>query len=251
MEAIGSVALILKYILGFFILIGIAIALYGLYQVFGTMTFVKDSPERGQTTFVGYHRKIVERTSTSPSTDWSHPSTKKSYSVKSHPCFEYRTKDGTLRQVCESKIHLIERFKEGQEVEILLHPFHPPRLADSYSLCARDLVILILGLGFIFIPLLIGRVAIPSLETPAGIEVIRFWKETFDQVASISVGPVSFVFILKVFAGFMILVIGISLISLAIPFVMQLRLGIDWTLTLGSNLYLWLYAFRFVSRGAT
>jgi len=223
-------AFVFKCILGLFILVGIAITLYGLYQVLETMTFVKDFPERGQATFVGYHREIVETTSTSPSTDWSSPSTEKSYSVMSYPCFEYRTKDGTLRQVCESKIRLIERFKRGQKVDIILHPFHSPRLADFYSLYVRDLIILILGLGFIFIPLLIGKVAIPSLESPAGIEVTRFWKETFDRVASISIGPVRFVFILKVFAGFMILVIGISLISSAIPFIQQLRLGTGWGL---------------------
>jgi hypothetical protein len=230
MEAIGSVALILKYILGFFILIGIATTLYGLYQVLGTMTFVKDSPERVQATFVGYHREVVETTSTSPSTDWSHPSTEKSYSVMSYPCFEYRTKDGTLRQVCESKIHLIERFKRGQKVDIILHPFHPPRLAGFYSLYARDLTILILGLAFIFIPLLIWKVAIPSLESPAGIEVTRFWKEAYERVVSISVGPISFVLILKVFAGFMILILCISLVSSAIPFIQQLHLGTGWGL---------------------
>lgn len=222
--------LILKYILGFFILIGIAITLYGLYQILGTMTFIRDSPERVQATFVGYHREIVETTSTSPSTDWSSPSTEKSTSVMSYPCFEYRTKDGTLRQVCESKIHLIERFKSGQEVEIILHPFHRPRLADFYSLYVRDLMILILGLGFILIPLLIGKVAIPSLESPAGVEVTRFWKEAYDRIISISVGPVSFVLILKVFAGFMGLILCISLFSSAIPFIQQLRLGTGWGL---------------------
>lgn len=223
-------ALILKCILGLFILVGIAITLYGLYQVLGTMTFVKDSPERGQATFVGYHREIVETTSTSPSTDWSHPSTEKSTSVMSYPCFEYRTKDGTLRQVCESKIHLIERFKRGQKVDIILHPFHSPRLAGFYSLYVRDLIILILGLAFIFFPLLIGKVAIPSLESPAGIEVTRFWKETYNRVASISVGPVSLILILKVFAGFMILILCIALVSSAIPFIQQLRLGTGWGL---------------------
>jgi hypothetical protein len=40
--------------------------------------------------------------------------------------------------------------------------------------------------------LLTGKVAIPSLESPAGIEVTRFWKETYHRVASISIGPVTF-----------------------------------------------------------
>jgi len=230
MEAISSVALILKYILGVFILIGIAITLYGLYQVLGTMSFVKDSPERVEATFVGYHREIVETTSTSPSTDWSSPSTEKSTSVMSYPCFEYRTKDGTLRQVCESKIHLIERFKQGQKVEIILPSRGSPRLADFYSLYVRDLIILILGLGFIRVPLFLWKVAIPSLETPAGIELTRFLKEAYDHILSISVGPFSFAFILKVFAGFMLIILCIALVSSAIPFIKQLRLGTGWGL---------------------
>lgn len=218
-------AVVIKCILGLFILVGIAIALYGLYQVLGTMVFVKDSPERVKATFVGYHREIVETTSTTPPTAWSNPSTEKSSSMMSYPCFEYRTRDGSLRQVSESKTHLIERFKRGEKVDILLHPYHAPRLADFYSLYLRDLVILILGLGFIFIPLLIGKVAIPSLESPAGIEVTRFWKETFDRVGSITIGPFRFVSILKVWAWFMILILSICLVSLAIPYVKQLRFG--------------------------
>ena len=225
-----DMAFFLKCALGLFILIGIPITLYGLYQVLGTMSLVRDTPERINATFVGYHREIVETTSTSPSTDWSSPSTEKSTSVMSYPCFEYRTKDGTLRQVCESKIHLIERFKRGQKVEIILPSRGEPRLADFYSLYVRDLMILILGLGFILVPLFLWKVAIPSLETPAGIKVTRFWKEAYDHILSISVGPFSFAFILKVFAGFLILVIGISLISSAIPFIQQLRLGTGWGL---------------------
>jgi len=43
----------------------------------------------------------------------------------SYPCFEYQAKDGSKHQVCESKIHLIEHFKPGQEVEIILPLFSP------------------------------------------------------------------------------------------------------------------------------
>ena len=224
-------AVFLKCIVGLFILVGIAITLYGLYQVLETMTFVKNSPERVKATFVGYNREIVETTSTITSHSWpGQYGYEKSYTVMSYPCFEYRAKDGSLRRACETKVHLIERFKRGQKVDILLHPFQSPRLSGFYSLYVRDLSILILGLGFILIPLLIGKVAIPSLESPAGIEVTRFWKETYYRVASISVGPVSFGFILKGFAGFMILVLSISLISAAVPFIKQLRLGTGWGL---------------------
>jgi hypothetical protein len=225
-------AFVLKCILGLFILTGIAITLYGLHQVLGTMTFVKNSPERVKATFVGYDREIVETTSTVPSPTWpGQYDLQKSQSVMSYPCFEYQTKDGSKRRVRESKVHLIEHFKPGQKVEIILPSFHQsPRLAGFYSLYARDLSILFLGLCFIFIPLLIGKVAISSLESPAGIEVTRFWKETYNRVASITIGPVTVVFILKGFAGFMILILCISLIYSAAPFIKQLHLGTGWGL---------------------
>jgi hypothetical protein len=119
-------AFILKCILGLFILTGVAIALYGLQQVLGTMTFVKNSPERAKATFIGYDREVVETTSTSPSPNWEFQQDfRKSQSIMSYPCFEYQTKDGSNRQVRESKVHLIEHFKPGQEVEIIL-PNDPP-----------------------------------------------------------------------------------------------------------------------------
>jgi hypothetical protein len=224
-------AFILKCILGLFILTGIAIAFYGLQQVLGTTTYVKNSPERVKATFIGYDREIVETTSSVPSPTWpGRYDLEKSQSVMSYPCFEYQTKDGSKRRVRESKVHLIEHFKPGQKVEIILPSSQSPRLASFYSLYVRDLSILFLGLCFILIPLLIGKVAIPSLESPAGIELTRFWKETYNRVASTSIGPVTFAFILKGFAGFMILVLCLALITSVAPFIKQLHLGTGWGL---------------------
>lgn len=224
-------AFVLKCIIGLFVLVGIAIAVYGFWEVRGTMTYIKNSPERAKATFIGYDREVVETTSTSPSPTWpGRYDFERSYSLMSYPCFEYQTKDGSLRRVRESKVHLIEHFKPGQEVEIILPSFQSPRLAGFYSLYVRDLAILILGLCFILIPLFIGKVAIPSLESPAGMEVTRFWKETYNRVASISIGPVTFVFIFKCFAGFMILLLCLALIQSAVPFIKQLHLGTGWGL---------------------
>ncbi len=224
-------AFILRCILGLFILTGIAITLYGLHQVLGTMTFVKNSPERTKATFIGYDREIVETTSTVPSPTWpGRYDFQKSQSVMSYPCFEYQTKDGSKRRVRESKVHLIEHLKPGQKVEIILPSFQSPRLAGFYSLYVRDLSILILGLCFILIPLLIGKVAIPSLESSAGIELTRFMKETYARVASTSIGPVTVGFIFRVFAGFMILVLCLALITSVAPFIKQLHLGTGWGL---------------------
>lgn len=221
----------LKCIFSLLILIGIPITVYGIYQVMGTMSLVRDTPERIKATFVGYDREVIETTSTSPSASspgqYDH---QKSETIMSYPCFEYRARDGSVRRVRESKAHVVEHLNRGQQVEIILPGSQIPRLADFYSLYGRDLLILILGLGFILIPLIIWKVAISSLETPPGIEVTRFWKEAFDRILSISVGPFSFAFILKVFAGLMILVLSISLISAAVPLIKQLRLGSGWGL---------------------
>jgi len=45
----------------------------------------------------------------------------------------------------ESKHHLIERFKRGQEVEIIISPYGDHRLAGFYSLYVLDLCILAVG----------------------------------------------------------------------------------------------------------
>src|SRR5512139_2049416 len=100
-------AFILKCILGLFIVTGIAIALYGLREVLGTMAYVKNSPERARATFIGYDREVVETTSTSPSPNWEFQQDfHKSQSIMSYPCFEYQAKDGLWHQICESKVHL-------------------------------------------------------------------------------------------------------------------------------------------------
>jgi hypothetical protein len=224
-------AFILKCILGLFIFTGIAIALYGLQQVLGTMTYTKNSPERAKATFIGYDREVVETTSTSPSANWEFQQDfQKSTSVMSYPCFEYQAKDGSRHQVRESKVHLIERFKPGQEVEIILPSFQPPRLAGFYSLYVRDLSILFLGLCFIFIPLLIGKVVIPSLETSAGIELTRHMKEIYERIVSTQIGPVRVGSILKGAIGLFILMICLTLILAAAPYIKQLHLGTGWGL---------------------
>jgi hypothetical protein len=225
-------AFVLKCIIGLFVLTGIAIAFYGLWEVLGTMAYVKNSPERAKATFIGYDREVVETTSTSPSPNWEFQQDfHKSQSIMSYPCFEYQAKDGSKHQVRESKAHLIERFKPGQELEIILPSFQPPRLAGFYSLYVRDLSILFLGLCFIFIPLLIGKVAIPLLETSAGIKLTRHMKEAYESIVSTQIGPVTVGFILKGAIGLSILMICLGLSLAVTPYIKQLRLGTGWGLS--------------------
>ncbi|OGP87197.1 MAG: hypothetical protein A2156_08075 [Deltaproteobacteria bacterium RBG_16_48_10] len=225
-KAIGPMAIILKYILGLFILTGIAIALYGLWEVLGTKNFVETSSGRAKATFIGYDHEVVETRSLSPSsTQPGQYDFQDSSSIMSYPRFEYVTKDGEKRQVQESKPHVIEYFKPGQEVEIILSPHWNPRLAGFYSLYVRDLCILVLGLCFILIPLLIWKVAIPSLETPAGMKLAARMAEQYHTILSSKIGPITVGSFLKGIGAFMgAMIIFWLLVSLE-PFLKQMRLG--------------------------
>jgi len=143
-----------------------------------------------------------------------------------YPVCSYVAKDGQTLQVREKKPHIFEMFKPGQEVEIILSSHAEPRLAGFYSLYFRDLVILILGLCFVVVPLLIGRVVIPSLETQAGMQAAAHFQETFAQIAASRVGPMSVATFLKGVAAFLGLVIVISIVTGALPFLHQLGIGV-------------------------
>jgi len=226
-------AFAIKSILILFMIIGIAIVLYGAWEITGTLNFVNASPERAKAKFVGYNREIIQTRSVSPSPSWpGQQDFHDSSSVMSYPQFEYLTKDGQTQQVQESKIHVIEHFKPGQEVEIILspYPYRDPRLAGFYSLYGRDLSILTLGFCFIGVPLLMWKVVIPSLESTAGIQLTAMVEKLFGTIPSIRVGPFSIRLLLKGLAGIMVLVLLISLIASLAPFVKQLHLGTGWGL---------------------
>ncbi len=224
---------IIKSILIFFMIFGIVITLYGAWEIMGTLNFVNASPGRAKAKFVGYHQEIVETRSSSPSPNWpGQVDFYDSTSIMSYPQFEYVTKDGQTQQVQESKIHVFERFKRGQEVEIILspHPYQDPRLAGFYSLYFRDLSIFTIGCCFILIPFLIWKAGIPALESAAGIRLVGRMEEWYRMLASTRVGPITVGGLLKGCAGFIIIVLIISLTASFGPFVKQLRLGMGWGL---------------------
>jgi hypothetical protein len=79
----------IKSILGFFMIIGIAIALYGAWEIMETVNFVNASPGRAEAKFVGYNREIIETRSVSPSPTWpGQQDFHDSSSVMSYPQFE-------------------------------------------------------------------------------------------------------------------------------------------------------------------
>jgi len=224
-------ATVLKCILGLFILTGIAISLYACREILGTVSLLKNATERTRGTFIGYDQQIVESRSSSPSpTRGGELDFQDTLSVMSYPQFEFVGKDGQKKQVRESKQHVIERFKPGQEVEIIVSPYGDHRLAGFYSLYVRDLGILALGLGFIFIPWAIWSAVIPSLKTPAGMEVEKFLSDQYNLIASSKIGPVTVRTFLKGLGIFVGLGVLIALGSALTPFLKQMHLGFGWGL---------------------
>jgi hypothetical protein len=212
-----------------FILAGIAISLYGCWEILGTVNFVRNCPERAKGIFTGYAtEEVVSRsTSTSPSGDLNFEDTT---SYMSYPQFEFVGKDGLTQHVTESKNHIFERFKPGQEVDVIVSPYGDHRLAGFYSLYFRDLCILILGLGFILVPLLLWRGLIPLLDTPAGMRMEQFARTQYKTIADLKVGPFTVPTFFKGIAFFIAFMIFLALINSLIPFIKELHLGFGWGL---------------------
>ncbi len=219
-------ALILKCFLGLFALVGLLILSYSLAEIWHTKSIVQISTGRASAVFAGYDREWVKSTSSTPSpADPGRYDFQESWSVMSYPQFEYRTKDGQLKTVRDPKIHLIERMKPGEEVEVLLFQYWEPRLSDNYSLYGRDIAIAVLGLLFVLVPLLIWQVAVPSLSSPAGAALGQKMKEALEELMRTRVGPLNVLFILKGVAVFILLVVLVCLAFSAIPFIGQLLPG--------------------------
>ena len=203
---------VFKAILGLLMLVGIAIALYGAWQISGTLISQSVSSGKAKAEFAGYHREY-------------HKASDRSLSVASHPEFIYRAEDGSLQKVREPKVHVIEIYKPGEVVDILLFPHVPPRLAGFYSLYVRDLVILMIGLGFFLVAFCIRKFALPVLESPTHSAVLVHFREAFDMVRDLKIGPVPFRFILVGLAGLMGLALLMTLPSGLAPYLAQMRLG--------------------------
>lgn len=221
-KAFHRMALVLKGILGLFILIGIPIVLYGAWEIWGTASIVKTSPARAKATFVGYHQEFHKERSLGGVFQTVFEDV---LVTASYPEFVYRTQDGQMQQVREPKVHLIELFKAGEEVEILLSPYGDPWLDGFYSLYGRDLAILVLGLCFILIPLLIWKVGTPALESAAGVKLATRVEEVYKELASLKVGPFRIGSVLKGVLGLMALVFLLSLIGGLAPYWRQMRFG--------------------------
>lgn len=223
-------ATVLKIIFAAFFITGIAISYYGCREIMGTRNLVQNAPERVRGVFTGYCREeVVSRSSTT--NHLGEIDFQDTTSYMSYPQFEFVTKDGTTIRVVESKHHVIERFKAGQEVEIIVSPYGDHRLAGFYSLYFRDLCILIIGLGFVFVPLLFWNTFLPVLQTPAGERLEQLVITHYETVASTRVGPFTVRAIVKGSVIFAAVVTCFALANALTPFLQQLHLGFGWGLT--------------------
>ncbi len=223
-------ATVLKIIFAAFVITGSAISYYGCREIMGTRNLVQNAPERVRGVFIGYCREeVVSRSSTT--NHLGEIDFQDTTSYMSYPQFEFVTKDGSTMPVVESKHHVIERFKPGQPVEIIVSPNGDHRLAGFYSLYFRDLCILMIGLGFVVVPLLFWNTLIPVLKTPAGERLEQCVINQYETVATTRVGPVTVRAMVK---GSLIVAAVVTCFALAnalTPFLQQLHLGFGWGLT--------------------
>ncbi|HEX2966474.1 MAG TPA: ankyrin repeat domain-containing protein, partial [Syntrophorhabdaceae bacterium] len=185
-----SAATLVKCFLGFFILAGITVSLYACSELFKTWSYASRNTERIEGIFLGYEdREVVSRsTSTNQDGDISFQDTT---SYVSYPCFEIALKDGTKKQITESKHHLVSRFSAGESVGVIVAP-QGYRMDGFYSLYFLDLCILFLGLCFTFAPLFIGKGLVPLLSSPAGVEAAYRFTHELTRLFSLKIiGPLT------------------------------------------------------------
>jgi len=159
---------LIKGMLILFMLAGIAGIVYGVWEIWRTVSFVSTATERITGTFVGYHRDIHKTTSIrsfSPSNP-NMPSTTESYTVATYPEFSYETETGDEQIIREDKVHVFSVYDPGEDVEVLLSSYDEPRLASFYSLYFRDLLILGLGLLALILALVFWNFAMPMFRSP-------------------------------------------------------------------------------------
>ncbi|MBU8933177.1 MAG: hypothetical protein KOO62_04140 [candidate division Zixibacteria bacterium] len=227
-------AMLLKGMLIIFMLAGVVGILYGAWEIWRTVSFVSNSTDKVEGTFVGYHREIHRTTSIrsySPSNP-NMPSTVVSNTVATYPEFAYRTDHGDEQVIRESKVHVFSVYEPGEEVEVLLSSSDPPRMASFYSLYFRDLVILGLGLIALLLALVFWNFALPLFTTPHPVEVYSegtspgtdtlqsqdttssaedVFNGIMNEALDFKVGPITMRQILYGFLALMILVIILSI----------------------------------------
>jgi uncharacterized protein len=219
----------IKVALGILVLLGVSLAGFGCLELIRTMNLVASSSGRAVATFSGYHR-TYHRTASGVS---SHGSG--GISVASYAEFTVASPDGGTETVREPKVHVFERYRPGQQLEVLLSPSAKPRLAGFYSLYFRDLLILLLGLGFLFVAGGFWRFALPGLapvlgRRPAGAPgaggaAASSPADGFAAVLEQRIGPVPIRSVLVAAGSLTGLMLLAAIVAVVWPYLAPLRFG--------------------------
>jgi hypothetical protein len=216
----------LKCFLGLFILFGIGVSIYGGLDLASMAFFARNNTERARGVFLGYAREYVASSSTSSSpNDWSRLDTAETTSFMSYPEFEFETGGGGKVRAVGRKQHIIEWFKPGRQIEVIVSKYGDHEMADFYSLYSWSICVLAVGLCFILIPALIWSVVIPGLKTTAGLEVVSRFNAMFGVIMDTEVGPFRVVTLLKATGAFIVAVTIFGLATELVPYIKHLRLG--------------------------
>lgn len=210
-------SMIIKGVLVVLMLVGLSMTFYGGWQIMGTIQFLRTSSGRATAVFAGYHHETSRSRRPGSSSTFMR-----------YPEFTYRTADGIEKKVRESKAHVAEHFREGEQVEIILSPYGAPRLAGFCSLYGRDAVILVMGLGFLLLPLFFWKFALPTFTAGQGDEDRRLevvnnaFMEWFNAQ---KIGPVPLKHVMLGFGGLIVAMAIVALATGLTPFLRQMRFG--------------------------
>ena len=219
----------IKSMLFIFIILGISLTSGGVWEIWKTMGMLTASTGKAKAQFAGYHR---ERSKVAPGVSLRGSGIP---SVAHYAEFTFRAEDGIMRTVREEKVHVLEIYKPGQEVDILLFPDFKPRLAGFYSLYVRDLLILLSGIVLLLLALSFWRYALPlvlstgsTVHNEHSVEVTDVAdqaKESFESFLANKIGPVSIKSITIASGAFMCLMLVGGLIAWLMPYFSNLGFG--------------------------
>lgn len=214
----------IKSALIIFILLGVALAAGGAWEIWNTMGMLTASTGKAKAQFAGYHR---ERSKVAPGVSLRGSGIP---SISHYAEFNFRAKDGSTQTVREEKIHVFEIYKPGQEVDILLFPNFKPRLDGFYSLYVRDLLFLLSGIVLLLIPLSFWKYALPIVSgagqhsadvTAAQDDIEKDFKLFLDQ----KIGSFSVKSIFVTSVAFMGIMLIAALIVALIPYISPMGFG--------------------------
>jgi len=214
----------IKSALIIFILLGIALAAGGAWEIWNTMGMLTASTGKAKAQFAGYHR---ERSKVAPGVSLRGSGIP---SISHYAEFNFRAKDGSTQTVREEKIHVFEIYKPGQEVDILLFPNFKPRLDGFYSLYMRDLLFLLSGIVLLLIPLSFWKYALPMVSgagqhsadvTAEQDDIEKDFKRFLDQ----KIGPFSVKSIFVTSGAFMGIMLIAAVIIALMPYISPMGFG--------------------------